>query len=74
MKILVVAEHRDGILKKAAGEAIRAGRTIADQTGGEVVALVIGRSAAAVAPSWNRDARRSSLPPKGEAKACDSAS
>jgi electron transfer flavoprotein alpha subunit len=42
MKILVVAEQRDNKLKKASCEAVRAARTIADQTGGQVVALVLG--------------------------------
>ncbi len=49
MKILVVAEQRDNKLKKASFEAVRAARTIADQTGGEVTALVIGSAVVAVA-------------------------
>jgi electron transfer flavoprotein alpha subunit len=42
MKILVFAEQRDNTLKKSAFEVIRTARTIVDQTGGEVIALVIG--------------------------------
>jgi electron transfer flavoprotein alpha subunit len=42
MKILAFAEQRDGKLKKSSFEVIRTARTIADQTGGDVVALVIG--------------------------------
>ncbi|OGU45750.1 MAG: hypothetical protein A2X68_01805, partial [Ignavibacteria bacterium GWC2_56_12] len=44
MKILVVAEQRDGKVKKAGWEAVRAGRTLADATRGEVIALVIGNA------------------------------
>lgn len=49
MKILVFAEQREGKIKKSAFEVIGAARTIADQLGGDLVALVIGdkiRSAA----------------------------
>lgn len=42
MKILALAEQRDGVLKKAAFEAVRAARVLADQLAGEVVALVVG--------------------------------
>lgn len=42
MKILVVAEQREGKLKKHAFEALRTARTVAEQAGGQVVALVIG--------------------------------
>lgn len=49
MKIIVYAEQRDGKFKKAAFEAVRAARTLADQTGGEVVALVIGDNVASIA-------------------------
>ena len=42
MKILAFAEQRDNKLKKSALEIVRTARTIADQTGGEVIALVIG--------------------------------
>ncbi|MEK6650986.1 MAG: electron transfer flavoprotein subunit alpha/FixB family protein [Bacteroidota bacterium] len=51
MKILVFSEQRDGTLKKSATEAIRAARTLADNAGGEVVALVVGASAQAAASS-----------------------
>ncbi len=43
MKILIFAEQRDLQLKKHALEAVRTGRALADQTGGEAVALVIGQ-------------------------------
>lgn len=49
MKILVVAEQRENKLKKSTFEAIRAARTITDQTGGSVTALVIGSSVQAIA-------------------------
>jgi electron transfer flavoprotein alpha subunit len=42
MKILAFAEQRNNKFKKSAFEVVRAARTIADQTGGEVIALVIG--------------------------------
>lgn len=42
MKILAFAEQRDNKLKKSAFEVVRTARTIADQTSGEVIALVIG--------------------------------
>jgi electron transfer flavoprotein alpha subunit len=42
MKIIAVAEQRDNKLKKASFETVRAARTIADQTSGEVIALLIG--------------------------------
>jgi electron transfer flavoprotein alpha subunit len=41
MKIIAVAEQRDNKFKKSAFEVVRAARTIADQIGGEVIALVI---------------------------------
>jgi electron transfer flavoprotein alpha subunit len=44
MKILAVAEQRDNKIKKNAFEVVKAARTVADLTGGEVVALVIGGS------------------------------
>ncbi len=49
MKILVFAEQRDNKLKKSAFEVVRTARTIADQTGGEVIALVIGDQVQATA-------------------------
>ena len=48
MKILAIAEQRDNKLKKSAFEVVRAARTIADQTGGEVIALVIGDQVQAI--------------------------
>jgi len=44
MNILVFAEQRDGKLKKSAGEAVRAARTLADQLKGSCIALVIGNN------------------------------
>jgi electron transfer flavoprotein alpha subunit len=49
MKILALAEQRDNKLKKSAFEVVRTARTIADQTGGEVIALVIGDHVQAIA-------------------------
>ena len=49
MKILVFAEQRDNKFKKPALEAVRAARTLADQTGGDVTALVVGASATGIA-------------------------
>jgi len=49
MKILAFAEQRDNKLKKSAFEIVRTARTIADQTGGDVIALVIGDHVQAVA-------------------------
>jgi electron transfer flavoprotein alpha subunit len=49
MKILVFAEQRDNKLKKSAFEVVHTARTIADQTGGEVIALVIGDQVKAIA-------------------------
>jgi len=49
MKILAFAEQRDNKLKKSAFEVVRTARTIADQTGGEVIALVIGDHVQAIA-------------------------
>src|SRR5512135_2571174 len=42
MNVLVFGEQRDQKLKKSSFEAVNAGRRIADQLGGELVALVIG--------------------------------
>ncbi len=42
MSILVFAEHRGGILRKAAKEALSKGRTLAEQMGLKVAALIIG--------------------------------
>ncbi|MCX6122954.1 MAG: electron transfer flavoprotein subunit alpha/FixB family protein [Ignavibacteriales bacterium] len=49
MKILAFAEQRDNKFKKSAFEVIRTARTIADQTGGDVIALVIGDQVQAIA-------------------------
>jgi electron transfer flavoprotein alpha subunit len=49
MKILAFAEQRDNKLKKSAFEVVRTARTIAEQTGGDVIALVIGDHVQAVA-------------------------
>ena len=51
MKILVFAEQRDNKIKKAAYEAVKAARTVADQMNGEVVALIVGGSVQSLAPS-----------------------
>jgi electron transfer flavoprotein alpha subunit len=42
MNILVIAEQRDGIIKKPSYEAVRAARSVADQLNTQVVALVAG--------------------------------
>jgi electron transfer flavoprotein alpha subunit len=49
MKILAFAEQRDGKLKKNAFEVVSAAKRIADQTGGEVIGLVIGGSVQSIA-------------------------
>ena len=49
MKILAVAEQRDNKLKKASFEVVRAARSLADQTGGDVVALVLGSNVQSIA-------------------------
>ncbi len=49
MKILAFAEQRDNKFKKSAHEVVRTARTIADQTGGEVIALVIGSQVQSIA-------------------------
>jgi electron transfer flavoprotein alpha subunit len=49
MKIIAFAEQRENKLKKPAFEAVRTARSIADQTGGEVTALVIGSQVQAIA-------------------------
>jgi electron transfer flavoprotein alpha subunit len=49
MKILAFAEQRDNKLKKSAFEVVHTARTIADQTSGEVIALVIGDQVQAIA-------------------------
>jgi len=51
MTILVFAEQRDNKFKKPAFEAVRTARSLADQLGGEVVALVVGGKVGSIAPS-----------------------
>src|SRR3972149_3268849 len=54
MNILAVAEQRNGNIKKQGLEAVRAARSITDQTDGEVVALVIGDNVASSAPATGK--------------------
>ena len=49
MKILVFAEQRESKFRKSAFEVARAGKTLADQLGGEVVGVVIGHGVEAIA-------------------------
>jgi electron transfer flavoprotein alpha subunit len=49
MKIIAVAEQRDHKFKKAAFEVVHTARIIADQIGGEVVALTIGSQVQSIA-------------------------
>ncbi len=49
MKILAVAEQRNGQFKKTAFEVVKAARTIADKTAGDVIALVIGNNVSGIA-------------------------
>ena len=49
MKILVFAEQRDGKLKKASLEAVSVGRELADATGGEAAAVVVGQGISGLA-------------------------
>ncbi|MGH2566764.1 MAG: electron transfer flavoprotein subunit alpha/FixB family protein [Bacteroidota bacterium] len=51
MKILAFAEQRDGKLKKNAFEVVGAAKKIAEETKGEVVALVVGSGVSSIAPS-----------------------
>ena len=50
MKIIAFAEQRDNKFKKPAFEVVQAARTVADQTGGEVVAVVVGSGVRSIAP------------------------
>lgn len=50
MKIIAFAEQRDNKFKKPAFEVVKAARTVADQTGGEVVAVVVGSGVRSIAP------------------------
>ena len=49
MKVLVFAEQRDGKIKKASLEAMTSGRAIADATGGEAAAVLLGQGVAGLA-------------------------
>ncbi len=49
MKILAVAEQRDNTIKKVTMEVVRAASSLAKQTGGEAIALVIGAQVPAAA-------------------------
>ncbi len=49
MKIVAFAEQRSGQFKKTASEIVKAARTVADQTNGEVIALVIGNNVSSIA-------------------------
>ena len=51
MKILVFAEQRDNKFKKPAFEAVKTARMLADQLGGEVVAVVVGENVQSIAPT-----------------------
>ncbi len=50
MKILAFAEQREGKFRKSAFEVTRAGRTLADQLGAEVIGLVVGHGIEDIAP------------------------
>ena len=54
MKILAVAEQRDGSLKKVAGEVMRAAASLASELNGEAVGLVIGDQVKSIAGSLGR--------------------
>ncbi|MFQ5797643.1 MAG: electron transfer flavoprotein subunit alpha/FixB family protein [Bacteroidota bacterium] len=49
-KILGFAEQRDNAFKKSAFEVTKAGKTIAEETGSELVVLVVGSSVERIAP------------------------
>jgi electron transfer flavoprotein alpha subunit len=49
MKILAYIEHRNGELKKNAFEVLTAARNLANQNGGNVIALLVGESVASLA-------------------------
>jgi electron transfer flavoprotein alpha subunit len=49
MRILAVVEQRDHKFKKNAYEVVATARTLANETGGEVIALVIGSAVQAIA-------------------------
>jgi electron transfer flavoprotein alpha subunit len=49
MTIVAFAEQREGKFKQSAFEVVRAGRTLADQLGGECCAIVVGTDATSIA-------------------------
>ncbi len=49
MKIISFAEQREGTFKKSAFEVVKAARTLADQLGGECIAVVVGSGVEAIA-------------------------
>lgn len=51
MKILAIAEQRNGQFKKTAFEVVKAAHTAATQLNADVVALVIGHNVSSIAPS-----------------------
>ncbi|MEJ2719375.1 MAG: electron transfer flavoprotein subunit alpha/FixB family protein [Deltaproteobacteria bacterium] len=54
MSVLVFAEQREGQLRKAAKEAVSAGRIIADQIGARLSVLLAGSSLSALVPEVRR--------------------
>ncbi len=54
MNILVFAEQREQKFKKSSFEAVQAGRTLADQMGGSVVALAVGSGVSGMAGELGR--------------------
>ncbi|WP_276273070.1 electron transfer flavoprotein subunit alpha/FixB family protein [Haloarcula litorea] len=55
MTVLTVAEHRRGELRDVSRELLTAGRQVADATGGELHAAVVGGDVKAFADDLNRD-------------------
>jgi electron transfer flavoprotein alpha subunit len=54
MTILAIAEQRDTKFKKSAYEVVRTARSLADQTGANVIALVIGEHVQSIAGELGR--------------------
>ncbi len=54
MKVLVFAEQRDGKLKKASLEALSVGREIADATGGEASAVLLGQGIGSISTALGK--------------------
>ena len=50
MKILAIAEQRNGQFKKSAFEVVKAAKTASEQLKAEVIALVIGNNVSSIAP------------------------